>query len=522
MVHITSTHTPTAHSISHSWIFLQLPSSSGIESVPEHSSSSFQYLPYDILSQIFLDCLQDDANSIPNINTAPLKFGRVCSHWRWVALSTPLLWSRLSIVIDTRVADPRPFELIDALSVTALQQYIARSYSVPLSLIYEHRRSLDPHGMTLFMKELVDHALRWRSLRLEAPIYIVVPILHGLENYDGVLPLQVLDVRVIPGVSGSVEDADEQTSDHLILSPHTRMVSKNLIESHTLSLGGLRSIQMHGISAVDVFLAWLPLCTALEHAVFAFTLERFPLNSDLRLGHSGAFADTHNIELPCLTNLKLLAAKASDRVSVQFLLDHLTAPALRELTLISDSSAEIGMRQETEFSSCVHGFIKRSCPPLETLSFIQCSWMTATGLRNILAMTPTLRKLAFNHVCIDDILGTLTFPSQFSQGTAQTLLCPLLVAVELNLDFFALNRDNKRKLINLIYSRCRIKKIGYDESRGGCDDQQEALIPGTCRLEKIAIGPLHVYEDLLLWQVPAIASCIAQGLQFKVSSFCTE
>ncbi len=512
-ISVASAPTPTGRSISHLCrISLQLPPGGDPNTLS--TRSPFQYLGYDILSQIFLDSLKDDAKLVPNINTAPLKFGRVCSHWRWVALSTPLLWSRLSIIIDLRDGDPRPFELIDALSANTLKQYLTRSNSAPLSLFYEHRRSLNLRGMTLLMKGLIEHAMRLGSLRLEAPIYIAEPIMHGLQSYHGVLLLQVLDVRIISGACLSVEDVDTSTSAHQILPLHTDITSKGLMESSTLSFWGLRSIQMHGIDAVDAFLEWLPWCTALEHAVFAFTLEMFPRNPLFRLDRSSAFSGFHHVELPCLITLKLLAAKASDSWSVQYLLDHFTAPALRELSLICESSAALREQQRNNFSSCIHKFIERSAPPLENICLKQRSWITAAVLRNILAMTPALRKLIISHLANDDIFEDLTFQSHVSQYAAQTPLCPLLVVVEFNLDFFALHHDNKNKLINLISSRWRTKSISFGESRGGRSNQLGDLIPNTSRLEKIVINPFFLYETLI--QAPVIAHCVAQGLQLEV------
>ncbi|KII83264.1 hypothetical protein PLICRDRAFT_119641, partial [Plicaturopsis crispa FD-325 SS-3] len=46
-------------------------------------------LPPELLSQIFIHCLEEEE---PSIDRAPLLLGRVCRRWRSISLSTPELW----------------------------------------------------------------------------------------------------------------------------------------------------------------------------------------------------------------------------------------------------------------------------------------------------------------------------------------------------------------------------------------------------------------------------------------------
>ncbi|KAF8180599.1 hypothetical protein BJ912DRAFT_980888, partial [Pholiota molesta] len=55
-------------------------------------------VPYDVLLDIFVHCLPQDRFEIrqPNTKIAPLLLCHICSSWRTIALTTPIIWSHLS------------------------------------------------------------------------------------------------------------------------------------------------------------------------------------------------------------------------------------------------------------------------------------------------------------------------------------------------------------------------------------------------------------------------------------------
>ncbi|KAF9479248.1 hypothetical protein BDN70DRAFT_921371 [Pholiota conissans] len=71
-------------------------------------------LPYDVLCSIFVACLPQFRGSEdrqPNLAVAPILLCHVCSHWRKVALCSPVLWSHLSFKLSiqqvgTRLVNP--------------------------------------------------------------------------------------------------------------------------------------------------------------------------------------------------------------------------------------------------------------------------------------------------------------------------------------------------------------------------------------------------------------------------------
>ncbi|KAJ7868299.1 hypothetical protein B0H13DRAFT_1511581, partial [Mycena leptocephala] len=52
-------------------------------------------LPPEILALIFIQCLPDHV--FPSLSTAPLLLCGICHRWREVVLSTPNLWSSISL-----------------------------------------------------------------------------------------------------------------------------------------------------------------------------------------------------------------------------------------------------------------------------------------------------------------------------------------------------------------------------------------------------------------------------------------
>src|SRR5271163_3010706 len=66
---------------------------------PRGSSSPIGRLPTEILIQIFLYCIPEDANWTPAPYLAPMQLTAVCRRWREIAVNMPNLWRRLRLEI---------------------------------------------------------------------------------------------------------------------------------------------------------------------------------------------------------------------------------------------------------------------------------------------------------------------------------------------------------------------------------------------------------------------------------------
>ncbi|KAJ7704815.1 hypothetical protein B0H17DRAFT_859007, partial [Mycena rosella] len=54
--------------------------------------SPVRRLPLGIIEKIFVTCLPTDRNCAMSAIEAPILLGRICSAWRTISVSTPLLW----------------------------------------------------------------------------------------------------------------------------------------------------------------------------------------------------------------------------------------------------------------------------------------------------------------------------------------------------------------------------------------------------------------------------------------------
>jgi hypothetical protein len=112
-------------------------------------ASPIENLFPEILGEIFVACLP--AHPGPRMSEAPLLLCRICSGWRKVALSTPLLWSFISVA---RRKDHPDEEIFKA--------WLTRSKACPLSI------DIRLFGEADFdvMDSLIPYSQRWRHLDL--------------------------------------------------------------------------------------------------------------------------------------------------------------------------------------------------------------------------------------------------------------------------------------------------------------------------------------------------------------------
>ena len=145
------------------------------------SNRLFESLPIELWSEIFLHCLPADAHSRLRLTDAPLVLLRVCGAWSNIALSTPRLWSSISIFLEDGFQwDPLPM----------LKLFLERSRDTPLSIAIDYP-TLAPMSQTPYMavmmrifSSILPHAHRWHTLNITATPACIA----ALHEQGNVLP----------------------------------------------------------------------------------------------------------------------------------------------------------------------------------------------------------------------------------------------------------------------------------------------------------------------------------------------
>ncbi|KAF9009958.1 hypothetical protein BDQ17DRAFT_1299562 [Cyathus striatus] len=115
--------------------------------VEQHQAllSPARRLPQDILEEIFLTCLPKHHYPCLSATESPMLLTRICSSWRSIALSTPLLWAAIHVVLPNVNLGRHPAEntltrqielvrvKLDRLQV-ATKEWLDRSGTCPLFL----------------------------------------------------------------------------------------------------------------------------------------------------------------------------------------------------------------------------------------------------------------------------------------------------------------------------------------------------------------------------------------------------
>jgi len=115
-------------------------------------------IPYDILSAVFQEYMKDlldnhtDRPLRPSVHEGPLLLSHVCRHWRQVALSTPVLWSALTI--DHNVTYP------------IISHYLTLAQEMPLRLYITQWSFYEKDPDREILNLLLSRAGRWQSVRI--------------------------------------------------------------------------------------------------------------------------------------------------------------------------------------------------------------------------------------------------------------------------------------------------------------------------------------------------------------------
>jgi hypothetical protein len=137
-------------------------------------SSLINQLPTELISECFACCHGESMERENTINL-PLRLAAVCSHWRDIALSTPRLWHRIGLTLQTSKIQTQE---------QIVRQWLRRSGTHPLKaqIFWEEDRVPEPHPA---LTELIRASDRWE----EMAFYIPLPVFAVFAGIQDKLPL---------------------------------------------------------------------------------------------------------------------------------------------------------------------------------------------------------------------------------------------------------------------------------------------------------------------------------------------
>ncbi|KAH9484811.1 hypothetical protein JR316_0001713 [Psilocybe cubensis] len=186
--------------------------------------SPIRRLPADVLREIFLHCLEKHRNPAMLASEAPMLLTRICSSWRSIAQSSPLLWAQIHIAfpnwIDFLVIEDSGDQSehvpisqrrhlvtgkLFQLQFEAVVAWLSRSGTCPLSISIHYVASSIRSGYPAFpaenlnvisklFKVLTDEADRWRHFELSIPKDAYDILVEALEGSP--LPNNLVTLRV--------------------------------------------------------------------------------------------------------------------------------------------------------------------------------------------------------------------------------------------------------------------------------------------------------------------------------------
>ncbi|KAJ7813255.1 hypothetical protein B0H13DRAFT_2219489, partial [Mycena leptocephala] len=155
----------------------------------------------ELLQEIFIRCLPTRHYAVMHTSQAPLLFGRVCSAWRSVSLSTAALWSSVHVAVNFAepffTGLPVDNDYADINSSTlercqSLQTWLQRAGHCPLSISLffpsAFKEKIQP-----FMDVIMPYSCRWKALKLIQVTHEQLPGLWSLHPEDVPL-LEVLEI----------------------------------------------------------------------------------------------------------------------------------------------------------------------------------------------------------------------------------------------------------------------------------------------------------------------------------------
>jgi len=212
-----------------SYLFAQREKLQGFVNSHRALISPVRRLPPEVLSEIFVHCLQDkERNPTRSVGEAPLLLTLVCRRWREIALSTTRLWRCIHIYFPSVVKrHEQRFKEIAERRSEGVKTWLSRSGSLPLSISLVVGLNRDRIALEEVVKPLLDvffsFSHKWGDIMLRVPSGLLKVIEQTIK------PEELKQLRTL-----SI-DYDMATRQLLVLGP----VANNEAANQTVPLAGL-------------------------------------------------------------------------------------------------------------------------------------------------------------------------------------------------------------------------------------------------------------------------------------------
>lgn len=471
--------------------------SPGTSIITMASSSSFQNIIPELLSEIFMYCVLEDANEDhlwPLTDVAPLKLGRVCSYWRTVSLSHPKLWTIINLAFEneppglglTFTPEDNESQLAEAAQIFMDR---ARNHSVSYTLVSD---GVYLNEIPSIGEQLQRNVDRLKELHLDIPLDLASLIPWLPDLFDEAPTLQSLVLHCGSNIENQVCEIGSMpclSRLELMGDPTTFMLREPLPQ--------LRQLVLIHYACTEEAIEWLKLCPALEILFISFASTLWGEPQDL--GDLDA-PDYTPCELRSLSKMTLECEEDQNFLTMQAFLNQLTAPSLEDLSLASQSSPAQHPLFE-EYARPLQRFLDRSSPRLLTLS-ISVPWMDAFVQLDILNKTHSIRSLDLTKQDshdVSNVLECMTNPA-WQDGIERNGFCPELQRLTVSQDPGTLHA-----LRAMVSSRCNERSNNLRELT--------VLVRSNGR-ETPVLGP-----DPIIQNDPALLECIRHGLEMKVRTY---
>jgi hypothetical protein len=394
--------------------------------------SPIQRLPYEILSDIFIlsipDNLQEGWRSkTHNFQCAVMLPGSICRHWRDVALSTPRLWSSISLQLDHSTVDAH---------VKLTQVWLSRSGKHPLSLQLDGRwyGFHDPFAIHPVLGVITPHAERWQHVDFEMS--------YAMWNRTRPAKYHLIHLRTL------------LVSDLCFLPRWTTPIDTFEVAPRLANL-----TMRFNTSSYTLAAPWTQISTLVSNGP---SLDEFheALRGAPNITECGVYIDHYGRRLdPSYTIIQhahLQILKVDARIDSGPLFNRLSLPALRYFDY-NEAFAPTPWPQR-QFVS----LISRSGCSLEKLVLHFQHWLLDDDLIECLRHMPSLTHLQLNlhssAAMTDKTLAQLTRPNSILLSERTSYLVPKLEFIDLSL----CNQFYGEGLAGMIESRRRFSDTMQD------------------------------------------------------------